>query len=177
LFEIFERAIYFDFGSNLQWDEENLALTEIQKDSLMKITEPKTPYVRYNAELDEVDGEIPAFDLNGNYIHPSARTQTQPEPTAASGSGQGLVYDPPSPTGADASALSSRRTSLSSTPGGRPGPSSTPSSRSTSFSLPREARGDISVGLGDGDRGEEVEVDEEMDEESKFILALALQLN
>jgi protein phosphatase inhibitor 2 len=47
-----------DFGvySNLQWDEENLALTEIQKDSLMKITEPKTPFVRYNAETDEVEG-------------------------------------------------------------------------------------------------------------------------
>src|SRR3954454_8759532 len=42
--------------SSLQWDEANLALTEIQKDSLMKITEPKTPYVRYNAELDEIDG-------------------------------------------------------------------------------------------------------------------------
>jgi protein phosphatase inhibitor 2 len=31
-------------------------LTEIQKDSLMKITEPKTPYVRYNAETDQVEG-------------------------------------------------------------------------------------------------------------------------
>lgn len=41
---------------SLQWDEENLALTEIQKDSLMKITEPKTPYVRYNAETDTVEG-------------------------------------------------------------------------------------------------------------------------
>ena len=40
----------------LQWDEENLALTEIQKDSLMKITVPKTPYVRYNAETDTVEG-------------------------------------------------------------------------------------------------------------------------
>jgi hypothetical protein len=40
----------------LTWDEENLALTEIGKDSLMKITEPKTPYVRYNAELDTVEG-------------------------------------------------------------------------------------------------------------------------
>jgi len=40
---------------SLQWDEENLALTEIQKDSLMKITEPKTPFVRYNAELDIVE--------------------------------------------------------------------------------------------------------------------------
>ena len=41
--------------SSLQWDEENLALTEAQKDSHMKITEPKTPYVRYNAELDLVE--------------------------------------------------------------------------------------------------------------------------
>jgi protein phosphatase inhibitor 2 len=40
----------------LTWDEENLALTEIGKDSLMKIDEPKTPYVRYNQELDEVEG-------------------------------------------------------------------------------------------------------------------------
>ena len=45
--------------SSLQWDEENIALTEIQKDSLMKITEPKTPYVRYNAELDTVEGGTP----------------------------------------------------------------------------------------------------------------------
>jgi hypothetical protein len=41
---------------SLQWDEENLALTEAQKDSQMKITEPKTPYVRYNAETDEFEG-------------------------------------------------------------------------------------------------------------------------
>ncbi|CAL1700372.1 unnamed protein product [Somion occarium] len=30
-------------AQHLQWDEENLALTEAQKDSQMKITEPKTP--------------------------------------------------------------------------------------------------------------------------------------
>ena len=42
--------------ASLQWDEENLALTEAQKDSHMKITEPKTPYVRYNAETDTVEG-------------------------------------------------------------------------------------------------------------------------
>jgi protein phosphatase inhibitor 2 len=47
--------------SSLQWDEENLALTEIQKDSLMKITEPKTPYVRYNAETDQVEGGMVPF--------------------------------------------------------------------------------------------------------------------
>ena len=42
--------------ASLQWDEENLALTEAQKDSQMKITEPKTPYVRYDAETDTVEG-------------------------------------------------------------------------------------------------------------------------
>ena len=42
-------------NSSLQWDEENLAITEAQKDSHMKITEPKTPYVRYNAETDTVE--------------------------------------------------------------------------------------------------------------------------
>jgi len=34
-------------------------LTEAQKDSQMKITEPKTPYVRYNAETDEIEGGKP----------------------------------------------------------------------------------------------------------------------
>lgn len=51
-----EMKIASQFPGSLQWDEENLALTEIQKDSLMKITEPKTPYVHYNAETDEIEG-------------------------------------------------------------------------------------------------------------------------
>ncbi|KAF8263964.1 hypothetical protein EI94DRAFT_1595037, partial [Lactarius quietus] len=51
----------------LQWDEANLALTELQKDSQMKITEPKTPYVRYNAELDEVEGGACALSPPGSY--------------------------------------------------------------------------------------------------------------
>jgi protein phosphatase inhibitor 2 len=56
----------------LQWDEENLALTEAQKDSQMKITEPKTPYVRYNAETDEVEGgetdpDFPALRLKPHH--------------------------------------------------------------------------------------------------------------
>ncbi|KAJ8582220.1 hypothetical protein M405DRAFT_831031 [Rhizopogon salebrosus TDB-379] len=129
---------------SLQWDEENLALTEIQKDSLMKITEPKTPYVRYNAETDEVEGDIPSLDLSG-YMTSSPRSV--------------------SPTGADTSGPSSRRTSLSSA--GRPASGrsgSTASSRSTSFSLPNEARGEIRAM--EGDKGEEVETDEEMDEEA-----------
>jgi len=168
----------------LQWDEENLALTELQKDSLMKITEPKTPYVRYNAETDTVESgtripsfltspltnlhtlkpnprfrpiplatpDIPGLDLSGHQALPSPIVRAQ---------------SPVSSTGADHSGPSSRRTSLSSASGrpsvsGRSGSGS--SSRSTSFNLPGEARGEI-VGAR-GERGEEVEVEEEMDEET-----------
>ncbi|KAF5388048.1 hypothetical protein D9615_000700 [Tricholomella constricta] len=141
---------------SLQWDEENLALTEIQKDSLMKITEPKTPYVRYNAETDEVEGEIPRFDLDGHYIPPNRERET--------GSPQMSV----SSTGADTSGPSSRRTSISSLlrSGSVSGRSeSGASSRSTSFSLPNEARREIRADS--REPGEQVEVDdEEMDEET-----------
>ena len=75
-----------------------------------------------------------------------------------------------STTGADTSGPSSRRTSISSL--GRPGTAmsarsgSGTSSRSTSFSLPNDARSAIRA---DGRlSSEEVEVDEEMDEECEF---------
>ncbi|KAG5351186.1 hypothetical protein C0989_007619 [Termitomyces sp. Mn162] len=137
---------------HLQWDEENLALTEIQKDSLMKITEPKTPYVRYNAETDTIEGDIPNLDLDGRYI-PSSTSPAQLSSISS--------------TGADTSGPSSRRTSISSlgrsgSLSGRSG--SGASSRSTSFSLPNEARGEIrSAGE---DAGEEVEEEVEMDAEA-----------
>jgi len=140
---------------HLQWDEDNLALTELQKDSQMKITEPKTPYVRYNALTDEVEGDIPSLDLGSHFSNQSSPTQGQ---------------SPVSATGPNASASSSRRTSFSST--GRsssvPGRSSSgSSSRSTSFNLPNEAKGDIRAHrpAGPGEE-EEVEEDEELDEES-----------
>ncbi|KAF8239040.1 hypothetical protein L208DRAFT_1386907 [Tricholoma matsutake] len=139
---------------SLQWDEENLALTEIQKDSLMKITEPKTPYVRYNAETDEIEGEIPNLDLDGHYILPRERGISPVSPVSS--------------TGANASGPSSRRTSISSS--GRPASASgrsgsATSSRSTSFNLPNEARREIRADS--REPGEEVEFEEEeMDEEA-----------
>ncbi|KAI0751128.1 hypothetical protein C8Q80DRAFT_1155690 [Daedaleopsis nitida] len=139
---------------SLQWDEENLALTEAQKDSHMKITEPKTPYVRYNAETDTVESDIPSLDLGvqrtASPISP-VRSMSPVSSTGATGGGSG----PPS-----------RRTSFSSTgrsstPGGR---TSRSSSRSTSFNLPNEAREVIRL---DGRQpGDEVEFEEEMDEET-----------
>lgn len=44
----------------LKWDEENLIITEAQKDSTMKIDEPKTPFIHYDYELDRV------LDADGN---------------------------------------------------------------------------------------------------------------
>jgi len=38
----------------LKWDEDNIQLTEAQKNSTMKVTEPKTPYIYYNRETDEI---------------------------------------------------------------------------------------------------------------------------
>ncbi|KAI5993611.1 hypothetical protein EDD15DRAFT_911203 [Pisolithus albus] len=132
---------------SLQWDEENLALTEVQKDSLMKITEPKTPYVRYNADTDEIEGDIPNLDLGFRASSPT--TYSQPE----------------SPTSVIVSSPSSRRASLSSVGRNSSGRSaSVTSSRSTSFNLPNEARREIrSV---DDTPGEWVEEEEEMDEET-----------
>ncbi|KAI8343026.1 hypothetical protein BC941DRAFT_492200 [Chlamydoabsidia padenii] len=40
--------------ARLKWDEDNLMLTEQQKDSTMKVDEPKTPYIRYDANTDQV---------------------------------------------------------------------------------------------------------------------------
>jgi len=161
-------------NTRLTWDEENLALTEVQKDSLMKITEPKTPYVRYNAETDEVEGfsNIPAFNLdsrpgrssNTEVAHsPSTSIPPVPEdspappvpPVPISRKSSGASEPPP---------MSSRRTSFTTPPvPGRTGSTSGSSSRSTSFLA--GDRGEVRNLQGQhGERGE-VEEDE-MDEES-----------
>ncbi|KAJ3193198.1 hypothetical protein HK101_005266 [Irineochytrium annulatum] len=51
----------------LRWDEDNLMLTESQKNSTMKITEPKTPYIHYDHETDEILGNtglVPPLELS-----------------------------------------------------------------------------------------------------------------
>jgi len=111
----------------------------------MKITEPKTPYVRYNPLTDEVEGDIPGLSLDGNIVttDPTSPKRAQ-TPQKEEGDG------------------SSRRGSVSSS-GRRPG--SGASSRSTSFSLPTEDR--VLVKPGEDMVMDEVEVEEEMDEEAK----------
>ncbi|ORX38008.1 hypothetical protein BD324DRAFT_624143 [Kockovaella imperatae] len=100
-------------AEHLKWDEQNIQETEVQKDSLMKITEPKTPYVRYDAENDLVLGDVPAFDLS----------QDGPQSPQSSTHSNNLT--PASPSTARNTDVNARRSS-----------SSTSSSRSASFSLP-----------------------------------------
>ena len=38
------------------WDEASLEITEAGKDSVMKITEPKTPFITYNPDSDSISG-------------------------------------------------------------------------------------------------------------------------
>jgi hypothetical protein len=45
----------------LTWDEENLAAAETERGTLMKIDEPKTPFVRYQPELENEDGGASPF--------------------------------------------------------------------------------------------------------------------
>ncbi|KAB5595428.1 IPP-2 domain containing protein [Ceratobasidium theobromae] len=161
-------------NTRLTWDEENLALTEVQKDSLMKITEPKTPYVRYNAETDEVEGfsNIPSLNLDAH----ASRSNTMELAQSPSSSIPPVPEDAPAPpippmplsrksSGAsEPPPASSRRTSFTTPPvPGRAGSASGSSSRSTSFQA--GDRGEVR-GL-QGLHGERGEIEEdELDEES-----------
>ncbi|GAA6046558.1 hypothetical protein JCM3770_006208 [Rhodotorula araucariae] len=68
-------------AQQLAWDEANLSLNDLQRDSTMKITEPKTPFVRYNAETDEVMDldQIPGFSLGStSFGHGGGSGPTSP---------------------------------------------------------------------------------------------------
>ncbi|KAG0252865.1 hypothetical protein BG011_006698 [Mortierella polycephala] len=66
----------------LKWDEENLIITEAQKDSTMKIDEPKTPYVHYDHELDKIIDMDEAFTLDGSKKKKhTARAHSPPVPS------------------------------------------------------------------------------------------------
>ncbi|KZT62795.1 hypothetical protein CALCODRAFT_1480 [Calocera cornea HHB12733] len=161
-------------SSSLSWDEKNIAETDMSGENFMKITEPKTPYVRYNAELDEVEGyssmhpfplarlrtrlsedgtadqDIPDFSLTQR--SPMSSVPPSPHPGPA----------PPSP-GAARTESPERRTSFGYGGSGRPSVSaSSGSSRSASFSLPGEEG--TRVAVGEGEWGE-VEEGEPLDEE------------
>lgn len=73
----------------VHWDEVNLSLNDVNRDSTMRITEPKTPYVRYNAETDEVMDldKIPGFELGQTEHQATGSTTTEGEGSSGRPSG------------------------------------------------------------------------------------------
>lgn len=106
--------------------------------------------------------EIPSLNLDGTTAIPTYPRSFSPSSTGATDGESG----PPS-----------RRTSFSSngrtSSGG--GPGSRSSSRSTSFTLPNEAREVIRLDGAGRQPGDEVEEDQEMDEESTFVTCFSAQ--
>jgi len=119
----------------------------------MKITEPKTPFVRYNAELDTVDNwediDIPRWDLdrqNSNPTTPTSLAFNDCASNASKADGQQTMSpevqppelpqasEPPVSAGSEERRASFAAKQRSSSTGSRS------SSRSTSFHLPDEDR-------------------------------------
>ncbi|KAF9366297.1 hypothetical protein BGX34_004483 [Mortierella sp. NVP85] len=69
----------------LKWDEESLMITEAQKDSTMKIDEPKTPFVYYDHENDRVIDPEDMFMLDGPRKNSAALAHTPPVPSYLTG--------------------------------------------------------------------------------------------
>lgn len=62
--------LFVCFFFRLKWDEQNLIITEAQKDSTMKIDEPKTPYIHYNHEEDRVMEPDGTFEQREEWLSP-----------------------------------------------------------------------------------------------------------
>lgn len=152
-------------GDGVRWDEVNLNLNEVNRDSTMKITEPKTPYVRYNAETDEVMDldKIPGFEL-GQSERTGSSSITDPAATTADLGDAGSSDQTMTTT---TTASDSRAAAT----GGRPaGSARSASSRSSSFSGSRRGS-DVSerkmVVVEDHGPGIDAEDEEGLDEESE----------
>ncbi|KAJ2771524.1 hypothetical protein IWQ57_002179 [Coemansia nantahalensis] len=68
-------------STRLRWDEDNLKITEAQKDAKMKVDEPKTPFIRYNpddADMDEMD-EMEDLKLTSGVSSRSSSVASSPK--------------------------------------------------------------------------------------------------
>lgn len=67
---------YDENSPRLKWDEANLYLTEQQRDSTMKITEPKTPYAR---QYDPTEDEEELSTLNADDLMVDELDKAKPQ--------------------------------------------------------------------------------------------------
>ncbi|KAJ1648465.1 hypothetical protein J3B02_003090 [Coemansia erecta] len=65
--------------THLRWDEDNIRTTEAQKDSKMKVDEPKTPFMRYNPELDADLQEMEDLKLTSDMSSRSSSVMSSPK--------------------------------------------------------------------------------------------------
>ncbi|KAJ1720445.1 hypothetical protein LPJ53_004935 [Coemansia erecta] len=65
--------------SHLRWDEDNIRITEAQKDAKMKVDEPKTPYIRYNPDLDADLQEMEDLKLASGVSSRSSSVMSSPK--------------------------------------------------------------------------------------------------
>ncbi|KAI9505531.1 hypothetical protein BX070DRAFT_87707 [Coemansia spiralis] len=68
-----------DKDIHLRWDEDNLRITEAQKDAKMKVDEPKTPYIRYNPDLDADLQEMEELKLASDMSSVPSSTASSPK--------------------------------------------------------------------------------------------------
>ncbi|OLY83914.1 Protein phosphatase inhibitor 2 [Smittium mucronatum] len=66
----------------LKWDEENLRITELQKDSQMKITEPKTPYIHYDMDQDTSLQDLDDLQLSPRSSSRASSISSSPKKTS-----------------------------------------------------------------------------------------------
>ncbi|KAJ2057999.1 hypothetical protein GGI17_005320 [Coemansia sp. S146] len=65
--------------AHLRWDEDNLRVTEAQKDAKMKVDEPPTPYIRYNPDLDADIQEMEDLKLASDMSSRSSSVASSPK--------------------------------------------------------------------------------------------------
>ncbi|KAJ2221526.1 hypothetical protein IWW45_008844 [Coemansia sp. RSA 485] len=66
-------------STHLRWDEDNIRITEAQKDSKMKVDEPKTPYIRYDPDLDADLQEMEELKLTSEISSRSSSVMSSPK--------------------------------------------------------------------------------------------------
>ncbi|KNE58306.1 hypothetical protein AMAG_05114 [Allomyces macrogynus ATCC 38327] len=55
----FERS-----NAHLRWDEDTIRMHDAERGTRMKIDEPKTPFMKYDASMEDLDGGVPPLELS-----------------------------------------------------------------------------------------------------------------
>ncbi|KAJ3369182.1 hypothetical protein GGF31_005463 [Allomyces arbusculus] len=51
-------------NAHLRWDEDTIRMHDAERGTRMKIDEPKTPFMKYDASMEDLDGGVPPLELS-----------------------------------------------------------------------------------------------------------------